>query len=206
MIEVKLISITENAEEVIELAARTCYSSRDRIYSSNRAIFLKRLKEMGHLSVFEHASATFDISGISRACSHQLVRHRLASYSQRSQRYVSEEGFDYVIPPSIEGRPEAKKLFTQEMERLREGYNRLVSLGIPKEDARFILPNACTTHLVMTANFREWLHILSLRLEKRAQWEIRTLMEKILEILKEKAPAVFGDINPQSTKNEKSLS
>jgi thymidylate synthase (FAD) len=196
MMEVKLISITENAEEMIQLAARTCYSSRDKIYSSDRATFLRRLKEMGHLSVFEHAWASFDISGISRACSHQLVRHRIASYSQRSQRYVSEQGFDYVIPPKIEELPEAKKLFIEEIKRMHNGYSKLISLGIPREDARFILPNACTTHLVMTANFREWLHILSLRLKKSAQWEIRTLMEKILGILKEKAPAVFGDLKP----------
>ncbi len=190
--KVELISITREAERIIELAARTCYDSRHRLYDRVTEKFLRNLMRVGHMSVFEHAWATFDISGISRACSHQLVRHRLATYSQRSQRYVREEGFDYITPPTIAGNEEAARLYHQIIGAVQQAYASLLRLSIPKEDARFLLPNACATNLVMTANFREWMHIFKLRLTPHAQWEIRELVARILKILQSEAPIIFG--------------
>jgi len=190
--KVELISITKDAERIIELAARTCYDSRHRLYDRVTEKFLRNLMQAGHMSVFEHAWATFDISGISRACSHQLVRHRLATYSQRSQRYVREEGFDYITPPTIAGNEEAARIFRQTIGTVQQAYASLLKLNIPKEDARFLLPNACATNLVMTANFREWMHIFKLRLTSHAQWEIRELAAHILRILQKEAPIIFG--------------
>ena len=190
--KVELIRITKDAEKLIELAARTCYDTRHRLYDRVTEKFLRNLMRAGHMSVFEHAWATFDISGISRACSHQLVRHRLATFSQRSQRYVREEGFDYITPPTIAGNAEAASLFHQTVNAVQKAYASLLSLNIPKEDARFILPNACATNLVMTANLREWMHIFKLRLTSHAQWEIRELAARILKILQKEAPIIFG--------------
>lgn len=194
--KVELLSITPNAEKLIEKAGRACYDSETK---GDPSSFIKRLIKSGHHSVLEHASATFSISGISRACSHQIVRHRLASYSQRSQRYVLENGFDFVIPPSVYGKDpreydQARDTFRYAMENAKNAYQALIGLGIPKEDARFVLPNACCTEIVMTANFREWRHIISLRTKKNAQWEIQELFEKIRLILSAYAPSVFGDL------------
>jgi len=189
--KVELISITKDPERVIEMAARTCYDTRHKIYDKNRGKFLQKLMKAGHMSVFEHAWATFDISGISRACSHQLVRHRLASFSQRSQRYVREEGFEYITPTTIENDIQASELYHKLMKQLQHGYKALLEMKIPKEDARFLLPNACPTKLVMSANFREWLHVLELRLATSAQWEIRELARQILKILRQEAPNIF---------------
>jgi thymidylate synthase (FAD) len=193
--KVELISITEDPEKVIEIAARTCYDTRHKVYDKNRGKFLQKLMKAQHMSVFEHAWATFDISGISRACSHQLVRHRLASFSQRSQRYVREEGFEYVTPETIAKNEKAAEFYHELMKQLQQGYKHLLDMGIPKEDARFILPNACPTHIVMSANFREWLHILQLRLAKSAQWEIRELARRILTIFRREAPNIFGNLS-----------
>jgi thymidylate synthase (FAD) len=153
----------------------------------------------GHLSVLEHASAAFRIRGVSRALTHQLVRHRLASYSQRSQRYVSEGGFPYVTPPAIEGDPAAKRRYDDAVENARAAYEDLIALGVKREDARFVLPNATATEIVMTANFREWRHVLELRGHRSAQWEIRRLAVAILKILREYAPATFGDFSIDET-------
>lgn len=157
-----------------------------------------------HDSVLEHWSATFAIEGISRACSHQLVRHRLASYSQQSQRYVNMEGFEYVTPESISRRREGDAdpyFYLQEYDHLMEGisklYKGMVDAGIPEEDARYILPNACCTNIVVTMNARELRHFLGVRLCKRAQWEIRELAERMLECLKEECPELFEDVGPQ---------
>jgi thymidylate synthase (FAD) len=190
--EVELVSVTPDAERLIETAARTCYDTTDRISSSDTRVFIKKLFDAGHLSVFEHASATFRISGVSRACSHQLVRHRLASYSQRSQRHVLETRASYVTPPAIERAGElAMSIFRSSMEAAWRAYSQLMKHGVPREDARYVLPNACTTELVMSANFREWLHVLNERLAPDAQWEIRELCRLIHEKLKEIAPSVF---------------
>lgn len=152
----------------------------------------------GHDSVLEHWSATFAIEGISRACSHQLVRHRLASYSQQSQRYVNMDGFVYIIPETIRDDPEAMKLYDNLMNQISYTYTLLNSIhGIPAEDARYILPNACTTNIVMTMNARELKHFLGLRLCSRAQKEIRELARLMLELLKVECPELFENVGPQ---------
>ncbi|MCX5800600.1 MAG: FAD-dependent thymidylate synthase [Candidatus Eisenbacteria bacterium] len=197
--KVELISATPDAERVIEISARTCYDTTDRMASSDRQVFIRKLFDAGHLSVFEHASATFRIRGISRACSHQLVRHRLASYSQRSQRHVRETQASYVTPPTVERAGERSAgLFRSAMDASWKAYCELMKEGIPREDARYVLPNACTTELVMSANFREWLHVLRERLASDAQWEIRELCRLIHEKLKEIAPSVFTLVEPDS--------
>ena len=191
--KVTLISITPNAEEFIANAARVCYASEPKTPDANKKL-LGTLREMDHMSTFEHASATFLIDGISRACSHQLVRHRVASYSQQSQRYVNEEGFDYITPPAIEEKPEAKKIFEDGIDGTRRAYKELIGLGIPKEDARFILPNACSTKIVVTMNFRELRHFIKLRSDKTAQWEIRKLAQEMMILLKKEVPIAFDDL------------
>jgi len=190
---VELLSITPNAEKIIEKAARTSYQSFDKMHQGSESYLIKNLIKNGHLSVLEHAYATFRISGISRGCSHQLVRHRIASFTQKSQRYVNEKNFEYVIPPSIKNNTEALNIYTKFMEEAKKVYTDLLNLKILKEDARFVLPNATTTELVITANFREFRHIFKLRLNQKAQWEIRVLCLKMLEILKKEAPSVFED-------------
>jgi len=155
--------------------------------------FIEMIIKSGHLSVLEHACASFRIKGGSRSFTHQLVRHRMASYTQQSQRYVDETNFNYVIPPSIESNPEAKKLFESFMEDVKKTYSELRKMQIRKEDARFVLPNAVVSEIVISANMREWRHIIELRGEKRAQWEIRKMAVEVLKILKEKVPSVFFD-------------
>ncbi|HDS08996.1 MAG TPA: FAD-dependent thymidylate synthase [Firmicutes bacterium] len=199
--KVTLIHITENSERVIEEAGRTAYKSYSKITKDSSAKFIKMLVKLGHHSVLEHAVASFRISGVSRALTHQLVRHRLASFTQQSQRYVSEKNFDYVIPPKIKASPEALKIFKTTMNQVREGYEKLVLLNIPKEDARFIIPNAVFTEIVVTANFREFRHIFELRCKGDAQWEIRAAALEMLRILKRQAPNVFSDFVIDRKKN-----
>ncbi len=191
--KVELIAITPKAEQVIEEAGRTCYLSFDRKGQNTAGPFIKRLIMAGHTSVLEHASATFRISGVSRAMTHQLVRHRLASFSQQSQRYVNENNFGYVIPPGVEKNQTAAKIFRKTMKDTGNAYRALLDAGVKREDARFVLPNACVSEIVMSANFREWRHIFELRLSPRAQWEIRKVCMECLKQLKLKAPTVFGD-------------
>ncbi len=194
MLKVELLFITPNAEKIIELAGRTAYQSFHKIREGSEREFVRMLRKSGHHSVLEHAYATFRISGISRACSHQLVRHRLCSFTQKSQRYVDEREFSYVIPPSIEKDSRAKEIFKELMEKSRETYRKLKEIGIKAEDARYVLPNATETEIVLTANFRELRHIISLRKNNSAQWEIRNLAEEMLKILKDHAPSVFEDL------------
>jgi thymidylate synthase (FAD) len=192
--KVELLFITPSAEKLIELAGRTAYQSFHRMREGSEIDFVRMLRKSGHESVLEHAYATFRISGISRACSHQLVRHRLCSFTQRSQRFVDERGFQYVVPPSIEKNEETKAIFEETMQVLRQAYARLKMLGMKNEDARFVLPEATVTEVVLTANFRELRHIIRLRLQPSAQWEIREVAEKMLAILKIHAPHVFEDL------------
>lgn len=192
--KVELLFITPDSERLIELAGRVAYQSFHRLKEGSEKEFVRMIRRSGHHSVLEHAYATFRISGISRACSHQLVRHRLCSFTQKSQRYVDEKDFSYVIPPSVEENEEAKKLFEEFMESARNTYVRLKELGIKNEDARYVLPNATETEIVLTANFRELRHIISLRKDKSAQWEIRKLAHEMLRLLKEHAPSVFEDL------------
>ncbi len=150
--------------------------------------------------LLRHSFFTFLVDGISRACSHQLVRHRPASYSQQSQRYVAMRDFPYVIPESLKGvkvKIEDKELtFKELMETIGKFYQKAVEEGVPKEDARFVLPNACTTRIVFTMNGEELVHFLRLRTCSRAQWEIREMAVKILKKLREKCPNLFNKVGP----------
>ncbi|MFC2162422.1 FAD-dependent thymidylate synthase [Candidatus Altiarchaeota archaeon] len=189
---VKLIGLTPAPEKLIASAARICYDSKPNSPEADERL-VGNLRDWGHFSTYEHASATFLLEGISRACTHQLVRHRLASYNQQSQRYVNESNFDYVIPGSVEGKEEALGLYKDFMESARDVYGKLIDAGIPKEDARFVLPNATTSKIIVTMNFRELRHFIKLRMGKDAQWEIRDLAAKMLDVIRKEAPTVFGD-------------
>ena len=190
---VSLISITPDAEMVIEEAGRTCYLSHDKTSADSHKRFIKMLIGRNHESVLEHAYATFKIEGGSRSFTHQLVRHRFCSFSQQSQRYVDEEKFSIVTPESITDSEEALSIYTDFIEESRKTYKRLIELGIKKQDARFILPNAVESEIVVSANFREWRHVFKLRCHPAAQWEIREICMNMLMILKKEAPAVFAD-------------
>ncbi|MDR3236893.1 MAG: FAD-dependent thymidylate synthase [Spirochaetia bacterium] len=190
---VSLLSITPNGEKLIEEAGRTCYLSLSRITRDSSDNFIKAAVRRGHESILEHASASFAIKGASRSFTHQFVRHRIASFSQQSQRYVSESEFNYIVPPSVASDPEAAAVYRDYMETARKTYGILREKGILKEDARFILPNALESRMVFSANFRELRHIFSLRLEKAAQWEIRMVCFEMLKIMQKEAPSVFGD-------------
>ncbi|AET65945.1 thymidylate synthase, flavin-dependent [Desulfosporosinus orientis DSM 765] len=198
---VELIQYTPEPEKVVAAAARLCYSADsvselcERLDDEKVAGFVRRLREMGHLSTFEHVSFQFSIDGVSRALSHQLVRHRIASYSQRSQRYVEEKGFDFVIPPSVKGNPAALKQFEQVMTRLQENYRELLNC-VPAEDARYVLPNACTTSVMATFNARSLLNFFEHRTCQRAQWEIRFLANRMLELVRNVAPNLFSEAGP----------
>lgn len=195
---VELIAITRylrgegTPEELLEHAGRVCYRSESR--GEPGKFLMARVKE-GHESLIEHASATFEISGISRACTHQLVRHRIASYSQESQRYVDLSEPEYVIPPSVAENPEALDAWDAATEGLAEAYRTLRKQGVRREDARFLLPNATATRIVVTMNFRAWRHFIQERgLNRAAQWEIKALANRILDLLYEQAPSVFEDL------------
>lgn len=199
---VELIQYTPDPEKVVAAAARLCYSSDpvpellERLDEEKVANFVRKLCSMGHLSPFEHVSFQFSIDGVSRALSHQLVRHRIASYSQRSQRYVKEEGFEFVTPPSIRRNPEALESFEKVMNSLQDEYQALLGM-VPAEDARYILPNACTTSLMATFNARSLLNFFEHRTCIRAQWEIRMLAEKMLGLVRDVAPNLFGEAGPR---------
>lgn len=185
--KVELVVFTPNGVGVADESASLC------VGKSPDGKSLKHALKSGHESVLEHVSFTFKISGISRACSHQLVRHRLASYSQQSQRYVSEHSFEYVIPESIKKDGRADEQYSWAMKVIQKVYDDLVAHGIPKEDARYVLPNACTTSLIVTMNARELRHFFGLRCCNRAQWEIRDVANIMLAECKRVAPDIFTD-------------
>ncbi len=178
-------------EVLLEHAGRACYRSEPK---GDPAKFLSARIREGHESIIEHASITFEISGISRACSHQLVRHRIASYSQESQRYVDMSAPAFVMPPSVAENPQAVAAWEELMGQVAEAYHRLRELGVRKEDARFVLPNATATRIIVTMNFRALRHFFSVRCDKAAQWEIRALALEMLRQAYALAPAVFGDL------------
>ena len=190
-LKVSLVAITPEPEKVIEQAGRTCYLSFDKIGANSQSDFIQRLIKIGHESPLEHAYATFRIENCSRAMTHQLVRHRLMSVSQQSQRYVNEESFDYVVPDAMP--EEYIQDFHDDMETIQAMYRKYRGRGLKKEDARFVLPNACTSEIVVSANFREWRHIFRLRISKKAQWEIRKACQMMLDILREHTSACFSD-------------
>ena len=204
---IELIAFTPSPESVCDLGAKVCVSY-DMPEPDEDLKALGHALASGHESVLEHATFTFAIEGISRACSHQLVRHRMASYSQQSQRYVNMDGFDYVVPESIkdkeglwykekEGTFTTSEVYVELMDYISVLYARMIRAGIPEEDARYILPNACCTNIIVTMNARELRHFFSLRLCTRAQWEIRQLAEKMLDCVREVAPALFDDVGPR---------
>lgn len=193
---IELMAITPNAEQVIELACRTCYLSFHRFNPpSSTDELIKKVIRKKHHSVLEHAMATFRVKGGSRVFTHELVRHRLMSPSQESQRYVEYgkvRNFDVVLPPIIE-QSEFKSRYLEKAAECEQLYSEMVKAGLPKEDARYILPNATTSEIVISANFREYRHIFEVRCNPRAHWEIRQICMMILEILKKEAPIVFDD-------------
>lgn len=180
-----------SAEGLLEHAGRACYRS---VPKGDPGKFLKARVGEGHESIIEHASVTFEISGISRACSHQLVRHRIASYSQESQRYVDMSAPEFVVPPAIAQNPEAAAVWEECMGQVEDAYHRLRKLGARKEDARFVLPNATATLIIVTMNFRTLRHFFRVRCDKAAQWEIRDLALEMLRQVYDLAPGVFGDL------------
>lgn len=199
---VQLLTHTPDPEAVVAAAARLCYSpsSIDQLLEKSRVDrddLLRKILSLGHTSVLEHANFTFGIEGISRACSHQLVRHRLASYAQQSQRYVShKERFAAVTPPSIEQRPELLQRYQALLYDIHGVYRELIDAGVPAEDARFVLPNAAQTKLVLSMNARELLHFFNLRCCRRAQWEIRAMAKEMLRLVRPVAPLIFAKAGP----------
>lgn len=192
-LNVELVAVTPHAEKTLELAGRTAYKSFNRITDTSAGEFVGRIVRSGHESVLEHAVASIRVKGISRACSHQLVRHRLASYTQESQKFVDQTGAEFVVPLTIVGNPRAEELYWSHLQHVRRMYELLKREGIPSEDARFVLPNACATEIVMTANFREWRHFFDVRGDPHAQWEIRALALEIYKLLIKEAPSAFVD-------------
>lgn len=223
---VKLLAHTPEPEKIAASAAKLCYSSSDiasimdGLTEEKTESFIDMLVSVGHESVMEHVSFTFGIEGISRACSHQLVRHRIASYSQKSQRYVNENAFEYIIPPNIAENAEASAEFERVMCELNESYTKIadiltekhkqefISQGMDEktartkarklanEDARFILPNACETKIVVTMNVRSLFNFFRHRCCNRAQWEIRAVANEMLRLCLETAPNIFRYAGP----------
>jgi thymidylate synthase (FAD) len=200
---VTLIEHTPNPERTVALAARLCYSPvsigelREKLESADIEKFLDKIMSLGHHSVLEHVSFTFAIEGISRVTTHQLVRHRIASFSQQSQRYVShKEHFASIMPDSIACNAGARQIFTAMSETVHKAYGQLIEMGIPAEDARYVLPNSTETKIIMTMNARELLHYFALRCCERAQWEIREMSIEMLQLVKRVAPVIFRAAGP----------
>lgn len=228
--KVKLLSYTPQPEKVISMAAKLCYSSvgvegiEENLTEESVDKFLNMLINIGHESPLEHVSFTFAVEGISRACSHQIVRHRIASYSQQSQRYVKLDQFEYIIPHEINEIEKARELFIDSMKKDQEVYDKLVDILFEKhynnlikygknekeaksqaekkaiEDARYVFPNACETKMVFTMNTRSLYNFLDHRCCERAQWEIRELAIEMLRQLKEVAPILFKNSGPNCVK------
>ena len=199
--KVKLLSYTNQAEVLCATAARTCYSSDspskilENVDAGKAGKFIDNVVGMGHHSIIEHAYYTFSLEGVSRSLTHQLVRHRIASFSQQSQRYVPLLEADYVTPESIRSDPEANRVFEEAMEKAWEAYQKLSTM-VPVEDARYVLPNACATNIVVTMNARELWHFFTLRTCRRAQQEIRTAAELMLKEARKASPTIFKDAGP----------
>lgn len=226
MATVTLLCYTPMPEKIVASAAKLCYSPaniqdiQEGLDKEKISYFVKMLADLGHDSTIEHASFTFGIEGVSRSLLAQITRHRIASFSVQSQRYVAESHFEYVIPPEIESIPEAKQEFLKAMEEDQEHYEHLTALLKEKhekewlaegfspkqaaskakkqsiEDARFVLPNACTTKMICTMNARSLRHFFSLRCCNRAQWEIRDVATQMLALVKKVAPDLFAVSGP----------
>lgn len=228
--KVNLITHTPDAEKIVAAAAKLCYSQvgvddiLDNLTPEKVDKFLDMLMGLGHQSPIEHVSYTFAIEGVSRVLTHQLVRHRIASYSQQSQRYVKLEKFEFIVPPSIEKNQDAKEIFTKAMENDLESYRNIatiledqyveeyISEGMSEksarrmaekkaiEDARFVFPNACETKIVVTMNARTLIHFFAHRCCNRAQWEIRDLAKSMLKEVKAVSPTLFKLSGPPCVK------
>ena len=228
--KVNIIAHTPEPEKVISMAAKLCYSPvgvdeiEKNLTDESVDKFINMLMSMGHESPLEHVSFTFAVEGISRACSHQLVRHRIASYSQQSQRYVKLDQFEYIIPKEIEKIDEAKKVFIDAMKKDQEDYDKLADILFNKhykklvqqgkdakkakkdaekkaiEDARYVFPNACETKIVFTMNVRSLYNFIEHRTCERAQWEIRDLATQMLKKLREISPVLFNNKGPKCIK------
>lgn len=223
---VKLLAYTPDPQRTIACAAKLCYSAADidtvhsGLTDEKTESFIRMLSEIGHESPIEHASFTFGIEGVSRSLLAQITRHRIASFSVQSQRYVKESAFEFVMPPEIEAVPEAREEFLRAMEEDQLHYERLTGLlqerhkrdflaqGLSEkeaarkaekkaiEDARFVLPNACATKMICTMNARELKNFFTHRCCNRAQWEIRALAVEMLRLVKEVAPRLFDNAGP----------
>ena len=202
MIKVKLLEHTPNPERVVAMAARLCYSPigaeelSEKLSDEQVKKMVEKMVALGHASTIEHVSFTFGIEGVSRVLTHQLVRHRIASYDQQSQRYVAEHDFEYILPPTIAAQPAAREKFTALMKEIRQTYDELTEAGIPKEDARYVLANATETKILVTMNARSLLHFFNLRCCNRAQWEIREMALQMMALCQEVSPDIFRDAGP----------
>lgn len=224
--KVELLNYTKDGEMTIAQAGKLCYSPvgvdeiKETLDEESIGKYVKMLSDLGHFSPLEHVSFTFAIEGVSRVLTHQLVRHRIASYSQQSQRYVKLDDFQYIIPPEIEENPEAKEIFIEAMEADRQAYFKLVDALFDKnyekmlkkgysekkarsqaekasiEDARYVFPNACETKIVLTMNARTLIHFFTVRCCNRAQWEIRNMADEMLKLVKNIYPALFSSVGP----------
>lgn len=202
--KVKLINYTKDPEKIVAQSARLCYSAsgidelKEKLTDKSTTNLIKKIIKLGHYSVLEHATFTFAIEGISRVTSHQMVRHRLASFSQQSQRYVkmNKEEFPYVVPKSIAKDEKLNKTFINAIKELDRIYHLLLDQCIEAEDARYILPQAVTTKMIISANARELLLIFKLRCCNRAQWEIREVAMNMLKEVKDIAPTIFENAGP----------
>lgn len=208
-LKVILIRYTPCPEETVALAAKLCYSKatienlKEKISQKDQSAFIEKLMNMGHESVLEHISFTFGIEGVSRVLLAQLTRHRIASFSVQSQRYVSyENGFGYIIPESIKALgDDAVKKYKNQMETIEDWYREWQQMlgdqgEKSNEDARFVLPNACETRIIVTMNARELLHFFALRMCNRAQWEIREMASQMFLLCLEIAPSLFSNAGP----------
>ena len=195
---VGLISYTPEAERKVAMAARLCYSPigaaelEERLSEKQVQALVEKILAMGHFSTLEHVSFTFAIEGVSRVLTHQLVRHRIASYSQQSQRYVKEHEFEFIVPPAIAANPSARERFESLMEEVRTVYAELTAMGVHQEDARYCLTNATETKILVTMNARALFNFFELRCCARAQWEIRALALAMLARCREALPVIFA--------------
>lgn len=202
--KVRLINYTKDPEKIVAQSARLCYSAlsiedlEEKLNEESIKKLVKKIMELGHYSVLEHATFTFAIEEISRVTSHQLVRHRLASFSQQSQRYVkiNKKNFAYIIPKSIEKDKKLAKAYRDTIKKMEDVYQLLLDDHIEAEDARYILPQAVSTKMIITVNARELLHIFELRCCNRAQWEIREVAINMLKEVKSIAPTIFENAGP----------
>ena len=200
---VVLLYHTPDPERAVATAARLCYAPvgaaelMETMTDEQVHSVLRTIMESGHFSTLEHATYTFAVEGVSRTLTHQLVRHRLASFNQQSQRYVTfTDEPQFIEPETVAADPQAHEQFSQAVDEAFAAYHHLVELGIPAEDARYLLPNACETKITVTMHIRELLHFFNLRCCNRAQWEIRAMAQKMLELVRPTAPYIFLDAGP----------